>query len=167
MIAYLDDTMLTVENNHQLAESSRNVTPSEHVSVTKPPDRTELDDLLDELLGQADTAPSRRRSEQRRTPPGSLIYQACSQASVPRRRTPQPMARNDSLSALRLTPSINSSPQPLHARLQIDIAVDQRTGSARIDSWSPVSFDSVPVDAGYSSYGKYNRPEYDDFNAVI
>ena len=75
--------------------------------------------------------------------------------SAARRRTPQPLARNDSLSALRLTPTVNSSPlQPLHTRLQIDIEVDQRTGSARIDSWSPVSCDSSPLGSGYSTYGQ-------------
>ena len=147
-----DDAMLAVENNHDLSQSTQESSASENVSSTTSLDRTELDDLLDELLGQAATSASpRRRSEQRRTPPGSsLIQQACTQA---RRRTPQPLVRNDSLSALRLTPPVNSAPQPLHTRLQIDIEVDQRTGSARIDSWSPVSCDSAPIGAGYLNYG--------------
>jgi len=147
--------MLAVESNHHLSQSSQDCTTSEHISPTMSTDRTELDDLLDELLGETATqASARRRPEQRRTPPGSLIQQACSQASVARRRTPQPLARNDSLSALRLTPSVSSSFQPLHTRLQIDIEVDQRTGSARIDSWSPVSCDSALSGGGYSSYGQ-------------
>ena len=94
------------------------------------------------------------------------------------------MVRHDSLSALRLTPPISAgggahlpisagspyqpisgagggsgpypSQQPLHARLQIDIEVDQRTGSARIDSWSPVGYDSAPAGVGYSNYGQYH-----------
>jgi len=88
-----------------------------------------------------------------RTSPGSRIGQACSQAA--RRRVPEPSVRNDSLSALRpLTPPASVAQphhQPLHARLQIDIEVDQRTGSARIDSWSPVSCDAA---AAYFSYGQ-------------
>ena len=73
-----------------------------------------------------------------------------------RRATPQPMVRSDSLSALRLAPQINNHStvsSPLHARLQIDIEVDRRTGSARIDSWSPVSCDSAPAAAG-AAYGQ-------------
>jgi len=157
--------MIAVENNHDVTESTQDGSTSEHVSSTTSLDRTELDDLLDELLGQASTTTTTRwRPEQRRTPPGTsttgLIQQACSQV---RRRTPQPLVRNDSLSALRLTPSLNSasSPlQPLHTRLQIDIEVDQRTGSARIDSWSPVSCDSAPSGAGYLSYGQCYRRYY-------
>ena len=149
----VDDTMLAAENNHHVTESADDSSAPEHVSSSTSLDRTELDDLLDELLGQAATA--RRRPEHPRTPPGSLVQQACSQASVARRRTPQPLVRNDSLSALRLTPPMNSSIQPLHTRLQIDIEVDQRTGSARIDSWSPVSCDSASSGAGYSNYGQY------------
>jgi len=158
MVADLDCTMLAVENNHHITQSVQDSSPSEHVSSTTSLDRTELDDLLDELLGQAATTSSfRRRSEHRGTPPGSLIQQACTQA---RRRTPQPLARNDSLSALRLTPSVNSSFQPVHTRLQIDIEVDQRTGSARIDSWSPVSCDSASTGAGYLNYGQCRRRGY-------
>jgi len=146
--------MLALESNHQ-APSTQDSPSSQHASTSTSNsaslDRTELDDLLDELLGQAAT---RTRAEHRRTRPGSLVGQACSQT---RRPTPQPTTRNDSLSALRLTPPINASQQPLHARLQIDIEVDQRTGSARIDSWSPVNCDSAPVGTGYSNYCTCHR----------
>jgi len=74
--------MLAVENNHHVTQSTQDSAASEHLSSPTSLDRTELDDLLDELLGQAGTASSsRRRPEHRRTPPGLLIQQACSQAS--------------------------------------------------------------------------------------
>jgi len=150
--------MLAVESNHGLAAQSAHQDSSgserQASSSTSPHDRTELDDLLDELLGQAAAC---SRSAATTTPPrtsspGSSIQQACSQA----RRRPVPMVRNDSLSALRLTPPFGLQPPlqpPLHTRLQIDIEVDQKTGSARVDSWSPVSFDSVPAGTTAVGYG--------------
>jgi len=145
LLAGPNGAMLAVESTYPLTQDS---TASEHASSsTGSLDRTELDDLLDELLGQAATTArtTRTRLDQLRTATGTAT----------RRRTPQPMIRNDSLSALRLAPSINPSLQPLHTRLQIDIEVDQRTGSARIGSWSPVSCDSAPSAAGYSNYGRF------------
>ena len=150
-----DSPSSSSSSRHEAAAASVAAAAASSSSASLHRTTTELDDLLDELLGQADSCARTLRAfpDQRRTSPGSRIGQACSQAA--RRRVPEPSVRNDSLSALRpLTPPASVAQphhQPLHARLQIDIEVDQRTGSARIDSWSPVSCDSA---AAYPSYGQ-------------